>query len=170
MSDPNSEKTHEEKLQTVRELIKGIDFGMLTTVQADGSLHSRPMSVNGDIEFDGDLWFFTLGSSHKAHEVEREHQVNVSFANPESQSYVSISGLAILVRDKAKIQELWTPALKAWFPDGVDTPDIALVKVEAKQAEYWDAPGSKVAHAIAFAKALITHQQANIGESGKVEL
>ena len=166
----SEEKTHEEKLETLRGLIKGIDFGMLTTLEADGTLHSRPMSTNGEVEFDGDLWFFTYGSSHKVFEIEHEHQVNVSFANPKQQSYVSLSGAATIVRDKAKIEELWQPSLKAWFPDGTETEGIALIKVEASRAEYWDSPGSGVAHALAFAKGLVTRQPVNIGENEKVEL
>ncbi|HEX8550661.1 MAG TPA: pyridoxamine 5'-phosphate oxidase family protein [Abditibacteriaceae bacterium] len=165
-----NEKTHEEKLATLRDLIKGIDFGMLTTVEEDGTLHSRPMSTNGEVEFDGDLWFFTDGTSHKVLEIEREHKVNVSYAHPQKQSYVSISGVATIVRDKAKIEELWQPQLKAWFPEGPETPGIALIKVEAERAEYWDSPGSGVAHALAFAKAIVTRQTPEIGENEKITL
>lgn len=163
-------KTEEEKLAKLRELIKGIDFGMLTTIEEDGTLHSRPMSTNGDVEFDGDLWFFTYGSSHKILEIAREHKVNVSYANPEKQSYISVSGVATIVRDKKKIEELWHAPLKAWFPDGVDTPDIALIKVHAERAEYWDSPHSAIAHAVGLVKGLVTHQPVQTGENEKIEL
>lgn len=171
MSDEQKkEMTHDEKLTKIRELIKGIDFCMLTTLNESGDLHSRPMSVNGEVEFDGDLWFFTYGESHKVHEIDGDHRVNASFAQPKGQTYVSISGRAALVRDKDKIKELWQPSLKAWFPDGVDTPDIALLKVSAEKAEYWDSPGSAIAHAIGFAKGLVTHEQVNVGENEKIDL
>jgi general stress protein 26 len=166
----SEEKTHAEKLEALRRIIKEIDFGMLTTLEADGTLHSRPMSTNGEVEFDGDLWFFTYGSSHKVFEIEHEHQVNVSFANPKQQSYVSVSGVASIVRDKKKIEELWRPSLQVWFPDGPQTADIALIQVKATRAEYWDSPGSGVAHAIAFAKAMVTHQTLDVGENEKIEL
>jgi len=169
MSD-NNEKTHDEKLAKIRELVKEIDFAMLTTMEDDGTLHSRPMSNNKEIEFNGDLWFFTYGSSHKVLEIEREHKVNASFSDPKSQTYVSLSGTAQIVRDKSKIEELWKAPLKAWFPDGTDTPDIALIKVEVARAEYWDSPGSAIAHAISFAKGLITHQPVQVGENEKVTL
>lgn len=166
----STETEHGEDVQKLAKMIKGIDFGMLTTVDDDGSLRSRPMSTNGKVEFDGDVWFFTYGESHKVLEAQRHPQVNVSFSNPKDQSYVSLSGTATLVRDKAKIEELWEPQLKAWFPAGVDTPDIALLKVTAHKGEYWDAPSSVVAHAVSLVKALATGKPAQPGENKKVDL
>jgi general stress protein 26 len=158
-----------EKIRKLAELIREIDFAMLTTVGEDGTLHSRPMSTQR-AEFDGDLWFFTRASAPKVGEIEREHEVNVAYAKPEAQSYVSVSGRATVVRDRAKIEELWSPELKAWFPEGPEDPDIALLKVTVSRAEYWDSPSSGVAHALSFAKALVTGEAANPGENERIEL
>src|SRR5688500_17077739 len=87
-------QARENDLQKLREMIKDIDFCMLTTVDEDGDLHSRPMSVNGDVDPDGDLWFFTGASSLKVSEIAKLPKVNVSFADTENQHYVSISGKA----------------------------------------------------------------------------
>ena len=84
-------KTRTEKLDKLREIIKAVDFCMLTTVDEHGDLHSRPMSNNRDVEFDGDLWFFTYGLSHKADEVGRIPNVNVSFADVGNHQYVSMT-------------------------------------------------------------------------------
>jgi general stress protein 26 len=157
------------QIKKLDEMIKEIDFAMLTTVAEDGSLHSRPMSTQR-AEFDGNLWFFTRASAPKVGEVEREQHVCVSYAKPESQSYVSVSGRATVVRDRAKIAELWSPELKAWFPDGPEDPDLALLKVAVERAEYWDSPSSAVAHAISFVKAMVTGQPADPGENEKIEL
>jgi general stress protein 26 len=163
--DPNQK----ELIEKLRKMIKDIDFGMLTTVDTDGLLRSRPMSVNKKVDFDGDLWFFTYGTSHKIIETEKNSQVNVSFSDIKNQNYVSVSGTASLLRDKEKIKELWEPELKAWFPDGPETEDIALLKVTTLKAEYWDSPSSVIAHALALAKGLMG-QPANIGENKKVTL
>jgi general stress protein 26 len=161
---------HDTNVQKLAQMIKDIDFGMLTTVDDDGTLRSRPMSVNGKVEFDGDLWFFTYGNSHKVLEAQHHPQVNVAFSDPKNQNYVSLSGTAELVRDKAKIAELWEPSLKAWFPQGIETPDIALLKVTAHQGEYWDAPGGVAAHVFGLIKSLATGQVAHVGEDKKVDL
>ena len=167
MSEPTNSEGDIKKLAR---LIKGINFGMLTTYDADGRLYSRPMSHNGDVEFDGDVWFFTYANSHKVHEIQARPQVNVSFSDPKDQTYVSLAGRAELVQDKEKIKELWTPSLKAWFPDGVDTPDIALLKINTEKAEYWDSPSSPVAHALGLIKNLATGGGTNVGDNKKVDV
>lgn len=158
-----------EGVSKLAELIKDIEFAMLTTVEEDGSLRSRPMATQ-EAEFDGNLWFFTRASTPKVGEVEREQHVNVAYAAPDAQRYVSVSGRARVVRDRAKLEELWTPVLKAWFPEGLDDPDIALLKVTVDHAEYWDAPSSKVAHAIGLIKAVATGQTYRPGENEKLDL
>jgi general stress protein 26 len=162
--------THDIQIAKLRELVKEIDFCMLTTIAADGSLHSRPMSVNGEIEPNGDLWFFTYADSAKVNEVNRAEQVNVSFSEPNKQRYVSLSGTARTVRDRSKLQELWKPELKAWFPKELDEPDIALLKVTVETGEYWDAPAGWVAKTIGFVKAATTGKPANSGENEKINL
>ena len=161
---------NEGDFQKLREMIKDIDFCMLTTVDENDDLHSRPMSLNSEVDQQGNLWFFTYGDSHKVSEVKRVPKCNVSFADPDDHRYVSISGTSELVRDKAKIKELWKPELKAWFPKGVDEPDIALLRLSIEKAEYWDSPGGTVAHVISFVSALVTGKSADWGENKKLEL
>jgi general stress protein 26 len=165
-NDTNSDRSVEKLL----ELIKDIDFCMLTTLDDDGCLRSRPMSTNGKVEENGDLWFFTYASSHKVTEVNRHHQVNVSFSAPDKQCYVSLCGMAELVRDRAKMQELWKPELKAWFPQELDEPDIGLLKVTTTKAEYWDAPAGWVAKTVGFVKAAVTGDRENMTENAKLDL
>lgn len=162
--------TQDDKLAKLREIVKAVDICMLTTVDERGELHSRPMSNNRDVEFDGDLWFFTYGSSHKVDEVGRVPKVNASFADVDGQLYASLTGMAKVVRERAKIEELWKPELRAWFPEGVDTPDIALLKVTVERAEYWDGSQSIVAHAVSFVSSLVTGEPAQLGENEKIEL
>ena len=159
----------DEGVMKLGEMIKDIDFAMLTTIDNDGTLRSRPMSTQ-QVEFDGDLWFFTRASSHKVDEVQRNQHVNVSYSKPEDQHYVSVSGMAELVHDKEKIEELWNPILKAWFPKGLEDPDLALLKVNVEQAEYWDSPSSTMAHIVGFVKAIATGQSYKPGENEKLDL
>jgi general stress protein 26 len=158
-----------EDIKKLGELIKDIPIAMLTTVDEDGTLRSRPMAIQGD-EFDGTLWFMVGADSAKVHEIEQDRQVNVSFANPDDQVYISVSGTAQLVRDRAKIDEFWNPMNKAWFPEGKDDPNIALLHVTVSKAEYWDSPSSAVAHVVGVAKALVTGQSYEPGENEKINL
>jgi general stress protein 26 len=94
----------------------------------------------------------------------------LSYASPDDNAYVSVSGTAEIVKDKAKMEELWNPILKAWFPDGLETPGICLLKVTAEQAEYWDSPNSKIVQIAGFVKAMVTGKSADGGENEKISL
>lgn len=158
-------------LEQLREKIKGIRIAMLTTIDEDGSLHSRPMATQ-ETESDGDLWFFTAAGSPKVGEIERDQRVNLSYADPDAQRYVSVSGTAQLVRDRAKAKELWNPLLKAWFPKGLDDPELALLHVQVEKAEFWDSPSGKMVQLAGFLKAVATGKryEPDPGEHEKIEL
>ncbi|MBE9205283.1 pyridoxamine 5'-phosphate oxidase family protein [Nostoc sp. LEGE 06077] len=132
----------DRQIQELQTLIKDIDYGMLTTVNDDGSLHSCPMHSIDELDADGTLWFFTSANSHRVSEIEHNQQVNVSFTSSQNQRYISISGTAQLLQDRQKMEELWKPELQTWFSQGLNEPDLALLKVNIKQADYWDSRSS----------------------------
>jgi general stress protein 26 len=108
-------------------------------------------------------------------EIAKLPKVNVSFADPDNQRYVSVSGTAQLSRDRAKrdrakIDELWRPEFKIWFPEGKDDPEIALLRVNLEKAEYWDSPSSTSGYALSFVSSLVTGKQPDLGENRKVNL
>ena len=156
--------------QKLREMIKEIDFCMLTTVDENNDLHSRPMSLNREVDQEGNMWFFTSSNSHKVSELTRTPKCSVSFSKPEDNRFVSITGKAELVTDKQKIKELWKPELKIWFPEGPDQPDVALLRVGIEKAEYWDSPSSTVATVVSFVSALVKGESAGWGENKKLDL
>lgn len=164
-----SQHENESPVEKLATLIKDLKYAMLTTVDDDGSLRSRPMATQNDT-FDGNLWFFTRANSPKVHEIEHEQHVNVSYAHPDDQTYVSVSGKARLVRDDRKKEELWTPAMKAWFPKGPEDPEIALLNVTVEKAEYWETASSTVVHLIGFVKAVVTGKPYHPGENEKITL
>lgn len=161
--------TTSDDIKHLAKLIHGIDMCMLTTVDKDGTLRSRPMSTQKD-EFDGTLWFFTKVDSPKSHEIEAEHQVNLSYADPRRNHYVSVSGHATICLDRAKMKELWNPLYKAWFPDGLEDPEIALLRVEATKAEYWDVKSGMMVQLVGFIKAIVTGKEYHPGNNEKIDL
>ncbi len=144
------------------ELIKDVKVAMMTTVDTDGTLNSRPM-WNNDIDPNGDLWFFTKLHSPKTAEISRDDQVNLAYSDPSSQNYVSVAGKAEVIRDQALIDEKWNASLKAWFPNGKDDPEVALIRVCPEKGEYWDSPNATMLHLYGTVKAALT------GESPKTE-
>jgi prepilin-type processing-associated H-X9-DG protein len=144
----------QEQVSKIWDMIRDIKFAMLTS-DDDGVLRSRPM-VAAQKTFEGTLWFFTREHAHKVDEVNHDPRVNVSYADGNAQNYVSLSGKATLVTDPATLKQHFSEALRAWFPKGLNDPEIALLKVDVEQAEYWDAPNSTMIHAYGYLKARLT--------------
>ncbi|WP_163997627.1 pyridoxamine 5'-phosphate oxidase family protein [Pyxidicoccus caerfyrddinensis] len=165
----SKKKDTHEVVQHFGDLIKGIKVAMMTTVEEDGSLRSRPMWTH-DRDFDGELWFFTREHSPKVGEVEHDHHVSLAYSDPTRDRYVSVSGRCRLVLDKEKARELWNPTLKAWFPDGLDDPELALLCVRVERAEYWDTPNSRMVQLAGMVKAALTGETYKPGDNQKLDL
>ena len=142
-------------------------LGTIATINEDGSPWSSPVHVFSDDE--AVYWFSHEASQHSVN-VEKDPRVSVAYASPSTNTYVSVSGVAQVVNDREKIEELWNPIYKAWFPKGLDDPTICLLKVSVEQAEYWDSPSSTLVQIVGFVKAMVTGQQADGGDHGKVTL
>lgn len=123
-------------IETLRELIDDIRHAMLVTVDCSGNLRSRPMCTAGH-KFDGDIWFVTHADDPKVQEIATNSQVNVCYGSPTHDDFVSLSGHAEIVKDRKKIEGLWNDHLNDWFPDGPETSDLALIRVDVNEAEYW---------------------------------
>ncbi|PSK65113.1 hypothetical protein B0E53_02943 [Micromonospora sp. MH33] len=157
----------EEGRRRVTELIRDARVCLLTTTAVDGRLVSRPMGLQ-EAEFDGDLWFFASAGSAKVRQIRVNPQVNVGFADQRHHAWVSVAGTAAEEWDRTRAERLWHPLLKTWFPDGLDSPGLTLIKVHAGSAEYWDAPGSTVVNLLGFARAAVTGQPSRAGENREV--
>src|SRR4051812_45051485 len=127
----------------LQEMVRDIDVAMVTTVTPEGALRSRPMATR-KFDDDGVIWFFTSDESGMAHDLQEEHAVNVSYADPKKQRFVSVTGAANMVHDREKAKALWHASLKSYFPHGLDEPHLALLTVRIENAEFWESPSSKM--------------------------
>ena len=159
----------DSSLNALAERIHDIRFAMMTTLDNQGELWSRPMATR-DIDEDGTLWFFTKRDSGKVENIKSDHRVNLSYAKPEDAIYVSITGTITLVDNPAKKRELWNAFVKAWFPDGVDDPDLILLKVTPEYAEYWEGPKSSFGRTISVLTKLATGGKVKTGKNVEVDL
>lgn len=154
------------ELDKLRDKIKDIRIAMLTTLEQDGDFHTRPMATHA-MDPDGSMWFFTYDNSHKVEEVRQDHRVSVAFSAPDDEVYVTTTGTAEVVKDQAKINELWSDFLKTWFPNGKEDPHIALLKVSIHAGEYWDRPGGKMVKLFEMAKGALTGDSDKTGRNEK---
>jgi general stress protein 26 len=125
-----------DELHEVAELIKDIDICMFVT-RADGAMEGRPMSNNGNVEFDGDSWFFSARESRKVEAIADDPRVELAYIATERGTWVSIEGHAQVVEDDERKRELWQDELEAWFPGGAEDDGVVLVKVNAGRVHAW---------------------------------
>lgn len=156
-----------DETRKVAELLKDERFGMFTTTAPDGTLLSRPMTMQ-EVEFDGDLWFFAARDSRKVQHLTSSPQVNVAVGS--GSSWVSLTGTGVVVSDLEKKQQLWNSVVEAWFPEGPDDEGVVLLKVAAESAEYWDSPGGRIATVLSLAKAKLTGEPYSGGDNATVDL
>jgi general stress protein 26 len=139
------------------ELIQDTRYGMLTHRHNDGMLHSHPLTTqNKSMEDGGVLYFFVPKDGDIARHVAEDAVVNLSYADTDEDTYVSVAGRASLIDNQAKKNALFTTAAKAWFPDGPNDPKLGLLAVEIVSAEYWDVDDSKMVQLFKMMKAAVT--------------
>jgi general stress protein 26 len=162
---------HQSSREELWDLIKHIRFAMFTTRHDNGHLHSRPMTTQtSKLGDDDSLWFFMSRSGDPVGDLRNDAIVNVAYADPENDSYVSVSGVASVVEDVQTKRELWSKMNEAWFPGGPEDADVALVRVAIEHAEYWNVRDSKPVQLLRMAKAAVTGVPPSMGEKGHVRM
>lgn len=158
-----------ENIEKLRGMIDKIKSAMLTTYEVTGGYHSRPMGT-AQVDVDGNIWFFTNEFSSKVAEISADNKVSLTYSDIANNVFISITGVAYIVDDHAKMKELWNPYVEAFFPDGIDDPKLALLRIDSEAAEYWDSSASKVAIIFKMLKSALTGKKFEPGEHDKVDL
>jgi general stress protein 26 len=130
-------------LQEISEKMRDIDFAVLSTRTEGGALAGRPMSNNGEVEYDGDSYFFTCDETRTVADILRDPSVGLAYQAKSGMLgmkpfFVTVQGQAEAIKDKARFEEHWHKELDAWFKQGIDTPGLTLIKVHAERLHYWD--------------------------------
>ena len=149
-------------------MIKDIKVAMMTSWDGE-AMHSRPMHGIQE-EYEGKLYFFTREESAKTAEISKYDKINLAYADIDHNTFVSIAGRSRLVHDQERMRRYWNPMVSAWFPKGLNDPDLALIEVEADSAQYWDSTSSNMRYLWEIASANLTGREPELGENTKVEL
>ncbi len=158
-------QTNKSKLY---DLVDDIKIAMLTTIDGRGTPHTRPMA-NQKADRSGAIWFFTDKDGSVAANIKSNPKLTLGYAS--SGAYVSLGGRGEMVDDRARIAELWSEDVKAWFPKGKTDPNLTLLKVVPDEGEFWTFPSAPLSMAIGYVKAKLTGEPADdIGEHEKVAL
>ena len=158
-----------EKLTDLWEKIEQVKIGMFTTLNAEEHLHARPMTAL-EVDADGVLWFFTSLQSELAKDLTRQPLANINFAEPKDSFYASLSGRAEFISDRSQYKKLWSPLVKAWFPRGIDDPDLVLIRFHIADAAYWDSDSSRMVQMLKMLTAAVTGNQPDTGAHGRIRM
>jgi len=173
-TDDRTADTPDEATSRTRlwDLIRDIRFAMFTTRHENGHLHSRPVTTqNSRLDEDDNLWFFMSRRGEPVADVTSDPTVSVVYADPNKDRYVAVSGQAFVVENLAKKQKLWSKLAEAYFPGGINDPDLALVQVRIIHASYWDVKESKLEQLYHMAKAVVTGQPpTELGEHAEIRM
>lgn len=124
-------------LEDLSKKMKGIDIATLATHTDGGEIAGRPMSNNGDVDYDGDSFYFAMDATRTVADIKRDPKVSLSFTGKHG-FWATVEGEAELIRDKATFEDHWTKDLDVWFEKGTDTPGLVLIKVHARRIKYWN--------------------------------
>ncbi|MDP9111989.1 MAG: pyridoxamine 5'-phosphate oxidase family protein [Candidatus Eremiobacteraeota bacterium] len=156
-----------ENIDRLTDMIAGIDVAMVTSVDADGMLHSRPMGTQA-VHDERTLYFFTSAETSLAYQTQENAYVNVSYVDAKRSIYISISGIATVLDDREKIAKVWDPSNSAWFPKGLEDPDLRLLSVEIESAEFWDVASNALTLLFGYARKAITGKSDGIGTHERI--
>lgn len=141
------------------------ETAMLCTFADDGAMHTRPMATP-QIDDDGTLWLMSRADSAKNREIERNGAVQLIYAVPSRSEYLSLEGDAVITRDRAKIDELWSGFMKTWFHEGKDDPQLTLIRVTPRRGYYWDTKHGKAVQLVKIAIGALTSRELDDGVEG----
>jgi general stress protein 26 len=161
---------HKTELEKFYSIVESIETAMLVTRRADGHLRARAMA-NQKRAGGADLWFVTMEGSAKLVDIEHDSHVNLSYFRDDNREWVSVSGTAIISRDRDKIRELYMPDWKIWFADDgdplhgtADDPRMVLIGVTVHAAEFLEVNKPRPVLLFEMVKGFITGEEPQFGE------
>jgi general stress protein 26 len=158
-----------EAIEKLKELANAADICMFTTSLKRLPLSSRPMSTV-QVDDEGNIWFLSKKSSEKNKEISKDHDVQLFYASKASAEYLSVYGSAAILTDRKKAEEIWTPIAKAWLTEGVNDPELTIIKVVPKDVYYWDTKSNKLVFLVKIFSAVITGKTMDDGVEGKLKI
>jgi len=169
MSTTETNLQNAEAIRKFKELVEEVNVCMFTTLDDKYVVSSRPM-LTSSIDEDGNVWFFTNEFSEKITELSKDNVVHLIYSHPVKNIYVDVQGTCSLVIDREKMEALWDPKLKAWFPDGLADAKLCLVKVSTESAHFWNNSTSKMGLLFHMIRSIAKGDKYKENEKGQLDL
>lgn len=106
--------------------------------------HTRPMTAQTE-GAGGPIWFFSARDNALIQSLAEGDRAIATFASKGHDLFATVHGTLSLDTDRATIDRLWNPFVAAWYEGGKDDPKLALLRLDAEEAEIWENGSSLVA-------------------------
>jgi general stress protein 26 len=158
-----------EAIEKIQDIAKDADICLFATNLSQLPISARPMSTQ-QVDDEGNLWFLSSKGSHQNVDIQADSRVQLFYSNKGSAEYLSVYGEASVFQDKKMAEELWTPMAKTWFTEGVDDPDLTIIKVVPSEAFYWDTKNNKMISLLKIITGALTGKTMDDGVKGEIKL
>ena len=158
-----------EGIEKLKALAESADMCLFATSLSFDPIPARPMSTR-QVDDEGNIWFFSRSTSTKNAEIQRDNRVQLFYSNPGSVEFLNVSGKATIIIDRQKANELWSVWAKTWFPDGIDDPELTLIKVEPLDVHYWDTKNNRMISLLKIVAGAIAGKEMDDGVEGKIHV
>jgi general stress protein 26 len=158
-----------EAIEKIQDIARDADICLFATNLSQLPIAARPMSTQ-KVDDDGNLWFLSSKSSAHNQEIGMDSRVQLFYSHKGSSEYLSVYGEATILVDREIAKELWNPMVKAWFPEGVDDPELTIIKVVPSDAYYWDTKNNKTVSLLKIIAGAVTGKTMDDGIKGKISV
>ncbi|TRW24267.1 pyridoxamine 5'-phosphate oxidase family protein [Flavobacterium zepuense] len=159
----------DEAKAKIKEMAEDIKMCMFCTELGVRPIPTRPMGVL-NVDDEGNLWFLSSKKSNKNFEIQHDNEVQLIFAKNSDAHFLSVFGTATIYRDRAHVEEIWTPTAKTWFEEGKEDPDATVIKVTPSDAYYWDTKDGKMISLLKIAVGAIIGKTDDGGVEGRLNV
>ncbi len=117
---------------------------------------TRPMTAQIDVPEGGDkadggpIYFFASKSEGLVKDIGAGHRAVATYAAKGHDFFAHLHGTLALDQDRGVIERLWNPVIAAWYKDGKDDPDLALIRFDTDEANLWKAEAGATLKAAAM--------------------
>jgi general stress protein 26 len=161
--------TNVEAIKKIQDIAKDADICLFATNLTNLPIATRPMSTQ-KVDDEGNIWFLSSKSSNQNQDIQADSRVQLFYSHKGSAEYLSVYGEASVLFDRNLAKELWSPIAKAWFTEGVDDPELSIIKVVPSDAYYWDTKNNKAVSMLKILAGAVTGKTMDDGVKGKISV
>lgn len=167
LENPHQDLAGTTAVEKIREITKHARYCLFGTALSKPPVTVRPMTVQS-VDDAGTLWFLSGRSTHTNQHLAKEPRAQLFFANADKLEFLTLDGTATIHTDRPTREAHWTPMAKTWFNEGIDDPELTVLKFQPAAGHYWDTKHGKTASLLKMATGMLTGKPLHDGQEGAI--